>query len=291
MLYFSCKAKIIVKTGVEGNVSTIIEEATVEIKTILNDSKLYQLFILKYGHPSTTGPTPRRRLAYGYYPADDIYEGVVHELLTIDTKWLDVGGGRFIFPNNDSLSKILAEKCKRLVSVDPSVNILENPYAHEKNMCMIEDFHTKDKFDLVTFRMVAEHIKNPVDVLLRLKYLVSSNGVVVIYTPNKFCATSMLAYFVTDSLKFKVKKFFFGGEKKDTFPVVNKMNTRKQLEKLLTDHGFKEDMFFYLDDLSIFNRFQTLNLIEILVWKIFKALGFIYPENNLLGVYRRQKAT
>lgn len=119
----------------------------------LNQSELYEFFEIKYGHPSTTGWSPRRRLKYGYYQPADIYEATVRNLVNSDTKWIDVGGGRAVFPDNSALAEMLANNCKKLVAVDPSENVLENPYADEMAMCIFEDFNTEEKFDLATFEI------------------------------------------------------------------------------------------------------------------------------------------
>ena len=155
-------------------------------------------------------------------------------------------------------------------------------------MCMFEDFQTEEKFDLATFRMVAEHISNPEAVLSKLNKLLNPNGIVVIYTINKYSPIPLITYLTPFTLHNKIKKFFWGTEERDTFPVEYKMNTRKELNKLFMDYCFDEISFRYLDDLSTFFRFKIPNLLEIWVWKIFNTIGIRYPENNLLGVYRRK---
>lgn len=255
----------------------------------LTESELNTHFEMKYGDPSSTGWSPKRRFKFGYYPAGDVYEATVQKLVNADTKWIDIGGGRGVFPNNNALSEVLARSCKKLVAIDPSENIHDNPYAHEKAMCMFEDFQTEEKFDLATFRMVAEHIDNPEAVLTKLHDLMKPGGIVVIYTINRFSPIPMLTYLIPFALHFKIKHFFWGGEERDTFPVAYKMNTRKQLSDLFEKHHFSEETFQYLDDLSTFYKFNIPNLLELWLWKILKAVDIKYPENNLLGLYRRNE--
>lgn len=254
----------------------------------LTNEELYELFELKYGHPDTTGWSPKRRLKWGYYQPGDIYECTVNKMITSSTKWLDAGGGRAIFPFNKKLSQILADRCEILVAVDPSENVYENPYASEKVMCAVEDIQTDKEFDVVTFRMVAEHIENPGDVLEKLKSIVKPGGRVVIYTINKYSPIPFITFVTPFSLHFKIKKFFWGGEEKDTFPVAYKMNSRKELNREFMKRDFEEVAFFYLDDLSTFSRFKTLNLLELILWKVLRTIGIRYPENNLLGIYQRK---
>jgi len=53
-------------------------------------------------------------------------------------------------------------------------------------------------------------------------------------------------------------------------------------------HGFEEAAFAYLDDLSTWLLYRRLNYIEIQAWRLFRALGLPYPENCLLGIYRKR---
>lgn len=255
--------------------------------TKLTKAELYELFVIKHGHPDSAGPSPKRRFKFGYYQPEEIYEATINKLVNDKTQWIDVGGGRALFPHNKPLSKMLAKKCNKLVAVDPSQNVIENPYAHEKNMCMFEDFQTHERFDLATFRMVVEHIENPEAILIKLDELLKPEGVAVIYTINKFSPIPIFTYLTPFSIHFKIKSFIWGGEEKDTFPVAYKMNTRKDLSRLFSNHNFFEESFDYLDDLSAFSRFKFLNLIELMIWKGFRSIGVKYPENNLLGVYKR----
>ena len=42
----------------------------------------------------------------------------------------------------------------------------------------------------------------------------------------------------------------------------------------------------YVDDLSVFARFRTLNLVEHGARRFLRCLGIAYPENCLLAVYQ-----
>ena len=52
----------------------------------LTEAELYELFEIKYGDPSTTGWSPRRRLKYGYYTPGDIYEATVRKYVNSSYK-------------------------------------------------------------------------------------------------------------------------------------------------------------------------------------------------------------
>ena len=74
------------------------------------------------------------------------------------------------------MAQLLAKRCKVLVGLDPSDNIDENPLIHERFKGLLEDYHTDRRFDLVTLRMVAEHISNPSAAVAALSRLCSPGG-------------------------------------------------------------------------------------------------------------------
>jgi SAM-dependent methyltransferase len=249
--------------------------------------ELTELVVLKYGEILFKSWGPRRRLRFGYFAPDDWYEALLRRLVTPTTRWLDVGGGASMFPHNPPLAQELATRCLRLVGVDPSSNIETNPYLHDRVCCAIEDFVTDEKFDLVTMRMVAEHIADPPAVVSRLRQLLELDGILVIFTVYRWSPLTLISSLLPYRWHFPLKRWFWWGEEKDTFPVAYRMNTRRQLRHWLQPAGFDEILFLYLDDLATFSQFRVLNYLELWLWRCCRAIGCRYPEVCLLGVYRR----
>jgi len=245
-------------------------------------------FHLKHGDPALTGPIPRMRIRLGYYTPDDVYEGLVAQLVEDGTAWLDVGGGRDVFPENPRLARILAKRCRLLVGVDPSDNIEENPFVHQRVQSTIQDYRGDRTFDLATLRMVAEHITQPRAAVAALARLLKPGGKVVVYTVNLWSPVALISWLVPFQLHHAVKSLLWRTKEKDSFPVAYAMNTRRQLRQLFARGGFRECSFVYLDDCRIFHRFRLLSLMETGSWKALQSVGLPYPENCLLGVYERQ---
>ena len=175
-----------------------------------------------------------------------------------------------------------------LVAVDPSENVLGNPYAHRVEQKFIEDFHCDDRFDLATLRMVAEHVEDPDSVARTLSRFVIRGGRVIIFTVSLWAPITIISRIVPFSLHFKIKRLVWGGEDRDTFPACYRMNSRKTLRELFENNGFEEESFAALDDLSATVRFDSMHLIDIMIWKGLNAFGIPYPEKCLLGVYRKK---
>jgi SAM-dependent methyltransferase len=256
----------------------------------ITSGELYELFHLKYGDPQETGWSPRLRLKFDYYQPADHYEALVAKVVTPETDWIDVGGGTALFPSNPALSRLLSERARRLVVVDPSDDVASNPFAHERVKCLIEEYHATDRFDLATLRMVAEHIKNPLSAVRGLNRLLRPQGLVIVFTVNRWSPTTVVSSLLPFWLHHPIKRLFWEAEKKDTFPTEYKMNTQRRLRTLFSDSGFEERSFVYLDDLSVFSRFKFTNYFELVAWRTVKLFHLRYPQNCLLGVYEKTRA-
>jgi len=242
---------------------------------------------LKYGPSEHQGPAPRLRQSFGYATPDDLYEAMVFSLVTPSTKWLDVGCGHSTFPRNQEGARVLADRCEVLVGIDPSENVHDNKIVHESRQCTIEEFSTDRQFDLITLRMVAEHIANPQAAVSALSRLTARNGSVVIYTVSKWSPAAIVAALTPLSFHHKAKKFLWDTEERDTFPTEYKMNTRRELSQLFSDAGFRETLFHRADDCRSFARFRSFEKAELLAWKALRSMGLRYPDSCILAVYQR----
>lgn len=247
---------------------------------------LKQICRLKQGGSEGLGWSPRMRLAFGYFTPDEYYEALCRKLICQDSVWADVGCGRDVFPNNRPLAQMLADTCEVLVGVDPDETIHENPFVHERVQSGIEEFHSHRTFDVITLRMVAEHIEDPDAVLRAFKRLTASDGKVVVYTVNRLSPVSLMSWLVPFLLHHPLKSWLWKTEEKDTFPVRYRMNTRNALKRRFEAHGFRELFFTHLDDCRLFQRFRVLQYLEHVLQKSLRGLGLPYLDTCILGVYQ-----
>lgn len=248
----------------------------------VDTAALQRLTAAKYGDPPGWGPAIRRR--FGYYTPEEVYESVLERLITTGCRWLDVGGGRDPLPANRPLAKELSQRAT-LVGVDPDPAIQENPYAQVRVQGRVEDMETSE-FDVITARMVVEHVGDPGAFAGALRRLCARNGVVVLYTVNKWAPVSIVSSLIPFRFHQRIINFLWGPGR-ETFPVEYRMNTRGDLSAVMRNAGFEESTFTYLDDCRTLGRFQFGNRLELLLWKSLNAIGLRYPETCLLGVYRR----
>jgi SAM-dependent methyltransferase len=228
------------------------------------------------------------RLRFSHFTPDDYYEAVVSKLITPTSKWLDVGCGRNLFAGNERLARILAARSSLLVGVDPDGTIEENPFVHERAHTAVENYHTHHTFDVVTLRMVAEHVASPDRTVAALARLTKPGGTVVVYTINRWSPVPIVTWIVPFALHHPLKRLLWDTEAKDTFPVTYRINTRRSLRRLFGIHGFRECEFAYLADCRTLGRFRATLFVELATWRLLDSVGVTYPENCLLGIYERR---
>jgi SAM-dependent methyltransferase len=240
----------------------------------------------KYGEPSARGWGPRQRAWFGYLTPADQYEALLEALVTPETVWLDVGCGRDLLPGNAATARRLADRCRRLVGIDPSDNIADNSFVHERLRMPIEAHPPGQAYDLITLRMVAEHVSAPEDVAKRLAMLLRPGGRIVIHTVLRYTPSAILAAVTPLPVHHAVKRLLWQTEERDTFPTVYRMNTRATLAGLFGRAGLAEEMFEYLDDCRATARSRILQYVELAAWKTLSLAGIRYPEACILAIYR-----
>jgi SAM-dependent methyltransferase len=258
-----------------------------EFRILPHETDLDNLFRKYHGDPRNHGWRVRMRRWFGYFSPDQWYHGVVDRLVNNGCRWIDVGGGKSVFPGATALARDIASRCGALVGVDPSDNLEQNELVHERVKSSIEDFRTDRTFDLATLRMVAEHIERPEQAIQSLARLIRPGGRVVIYTPNRWSLASVAARGIPDKWHRRFASLMWNAGADDVFPTFYRMNTRRTLRAVFEAGGFKEVAFAFLDDCNILSRFRATCFVELCAWRVLRMFGVKHPENNLLGVYEK----
>lgn len=228
------------------------------------------------------------RARFDHFGPDERYEALVASLVGPETVWLDVGCGRDLFPYNRLLAQQLADRCGKLVGIDPDVTLEENPFVHERVRLPMDEYDGGGQFDLVTMRMVAEHVQHPEALVRAVGKALRPGGAAVVYTVNRYSPMPLLTTVAPMKLRHVVKRWLWGTEEKDTFPTQFRMNTRGRLQRQFEAEGFEEAAFDHLDDCRTFSRFRVMQWMELASMRALRAVGLRYPENCLLGVYRKK---
>jgi len=250
-------------------------------------SELLEVFHEKYGPPDKLGWGPKMRLDSGYFTPDDCYEALVSKLVFDGCNWADVGCGRDTFPTNWPLARRLCKRAGFVLGVDPDPNIQEHPLLHERFQGLIEDYEPSRSYDLVTLRMVAEHIAQPDDAIRKISELLKPGGLAVIYTPYRWSPMSIAAAIVPFRFHNGLKRILWNTEERDTFPTCYELNTRADLEKHTAAHSLRQVYFEYIDDCRITASYKLLQRMELALRRVLHACRISYPEKCILAVFEK----
>jgi len=251
------------------------------------DHIVKRIFRFTYGS-NPEGEGPRIRKSYAYFTPEDYYQASIATILKKGDKWLDIGCGRDIFPDNKRLANILAARAKEIVGVDPSPNILDNELLSRSYNGYTDSVKEESYYDLVTLRMVAEHVSDPEDLVTHIERISASGAHVIVYTIYKWSPVSLITKLTPFWAHHAPKRFFWNTEERDTFPVEYKMNTKKQLDEVFLHRNFENIHFTYLDDCRTLAKFKIANHVELLLRKFLNHFNLHYPEVCILSIYRKK---
>ena len=260
------------------------------IPAIAGPELIAQALGLKHGSRHGTYDLHQR---YGYVSPDAVYEGTLLGLVTPNTRWLDIGCGRHVFPFNPAAADQLSRRCALLVGVDPSANIRDNPHIHRAHQARIEQLTAAEvapdgPFDLVSLRMVAEHIEHPEQAMGALAPLLRPGGLLLIYTVSSAAPLSLLGRILPGVAHRWAMHLMFRGQRRDVHPAWYRMNTRSQLRRKLTAVGFAETDFRRLDDCRATLRWSGLHELELKLWRAWHRAGLPWAEACVIGLYQRR---
>lgn len=254
-------------------------------KEVLPDAvELDAIWAEKYARP---GWAPRMRKAAGYVHPDDHYESIVNRLVRPGMHWCDVGCGRMLLEWT-RLAERLAARAGLLFGIDPDATIRENKLVHEYSQTTIEDCVTPHQFDVITMRMVAEHVTDPAKVMRKIASMLKPGGHVVIFTPHRWTPMALVATLVPFRWHNTLKALIWQTEAKDTFPTAYRLNTRADLLRYTSANGLREVAYQRVDDCRILQRFKLGLRLELALWRALRAVGLGYPEACILAVYRKE---
>jgi SAM-dependent methyltransferase len=114
----------------------------------------------------------------------EAYASLISEHLSPDTVWLDAGCGSRLLENDmDPLESWLTSHCKTIIGMDVSVTSNRN-ISSLVNGSLYELPFVDNSFDLITCRMVVEHLAQPHRAFAESARCLRPGGALVVITPN-----------------------------------------------------------------------------------------------------------
>jgi SAM-dependent methyltransferase len=173
----------------------------------------------------------------------EAYASLVAEHLSPDTVWLDAGCGTHLLEvNMDPLEDWLADHCKTIVGMDVSVTSNRNIRSLVQGSFYEFPF-ADESLDLITCRMVVEHLDQPERGFAEAARCLRPGGAIVVITPNllnyAIFGNAVATKLLPEKLRLRIVKAADSRAEEDIFPVCYKANTMSRLTRLLSDSGLQ----------------------------------------------------
>ncbi len=197
----------------------------------------------------------------------EIFNETLQNLLTSQTKWIDIGCG------NNSIIRQYGKNCKLSIGLDI---IKHRRIGHEffiqadfKKIPLPSEFA-----DLITLRMVVEHMDHVAEEFHDIERVLTKGGKVVILTTNIWSPI----IFITKVIPYKIRKtiirILFNEEEQNIFPTFHHINSPLKMKK-----GIGR---LKLVHLTMIEQTSLLNPILFFIFLV----PLIITHNNLLKYLR-----
>lgn len=181
-----------------------------------------------------------RHFKVEYHPYN-IYEQKIISNLDESFTILEAGCGR-----DAHFLKKLRSKSKTLIGVD-----LEKGAGNLDDILYIQGDISNiavesESVDLVISKAVFEHVPNPVPVFKEIYRVLKPGGDFIFLIPNLGDYVSIISWIIPNKFHSWIMLNTEGRKQEDTFPAYYKINTRRSINRICTQQGFKIVTFDYL---------------------------------------------
>jgi SAM-dependent methyltransferase len=178
------------------------------------------------------------------------YARLVDDALTLQTRWLDAGGGHQIFEvATPEMEREMVAKVKLAVCCDLELEHIAKHRSIRLGVgATLEDLPFRNaSIDLITLNNVAEHLERPCGVLTEFARVLAPGGRVIIHTPNVASYAVRLAdvgrRILPKQLVMRLIRYMDFREEEDVFPTFYRINTRADLDAAAREAGLLREKF------------------------------------------------
>jgi ubiquinone/menaquinone biosynthesis C-methylase UbiE len=229
-----------------------------------------------------------RRIVAGVEFAQRQYARTVQAHVTPRTRWLDLGCGHQLWPEFIAGQRECAETAALLVGVDPDTDsIRANRVVHHRVVARQLPFRD-ESFNLVTANMVFEHLEHPGDVLREIRRVLTPDGICIFHTVNARYWQTAVARHLPQAIKNFFVWFSEGRGGEDVYPTHYRINTVRDIDRLLDEAGFAAGQVTLLNT-SAAGRILLLGplvVLELLWIRLTQRPTLSHHRSNIIAVIK-----
>jgi SAM-dependent methyltransferase len=216
------------------------------------------------------------RLFPRYRPRHEIYDDLLLEHLHEDSVWLDIGCGR-----NEHIARY-GGHAKTAIGIDTVVDpdITGAPFI-EADLRKIP--LPSGYADLITLRMVVEHLERVPDDFTEIERLLKPNGRLIFMTTNIMSPVVFLPRLIPNWLKKRLILKIFKVVDKDVFPTHHRFNSPRVIR-----NGVCHLRPVTIQYLELVPTARPMLMLAFGLWYSFVQFSaFKYLRSNILAVFEK----
>ena len=220
-----------------------------------------------------------RRIDPSYRFSWEVYDGILAELLTENTVWLDGGCGK-----NLAIEEQTVPYFKIGVDIEVRTDAVHGNPNHYAVACLGLLPFKEETFDLITLANVAEHFEDPDTVIREICRVLKPDGKILLGTTNLRSPIIFMGNLLGKRLRLFIMRKFMSAKENDIFTAYHALNTAKDLERL---EGFT---------LERINFIQDINRSNHLVFLLFSLYHFLTKnrltrsfQTNIIAVLKKDR--
>ena len=229
----------------------------------------------------------RMRRWTSYIPPQQVYATLLDNLVSPGTRWLDVGCGESPLPDDRAAAARLAARTGALVGVDPDGAIERNEFVSTAHRLALEEFRTEQTYDLITLRMVCEHVAKPDEFVRSLGRLSHAGTRVVVLTVSSRSLVSRIVRITPKWIRNRAAARLWGTPPAATHEIYDRLNEPETLPRSMALADLRLVRIDRIDDCQTTVRIATLHLLELSARWILRLGRVGYPEYCILAEFER----
>jgi SAM-dependent methyltransferase len=234
-------------------------------------------------------------LAPGLQNAQFAYLELLKTRLARDTRWLDIGCGRRLFPEwmpeADKEQAIVQSSVEAIFGLDPDIaSLRDNRFVRYRVVGDSSSLPFADgSFDLLTANMVVEHVAQPQALLLEVSRVLKPQGIFLFHTPNALSYATLMAGLVPEGLKIWLISFFEARKAEDVFPTFYRMNTPRRIVEFSRSSGLDVVELIRVESSAQAIMLGPLVVFELLWIRLLRLPAFRNLRSNLIVVLQKPR--
>lgn len=219
-----------------------------------------------------------------YKPVHDQFFGLVGSFLKRGAKILDFGSG--------SVSSFdeFGNKQVQVFSMDSNFLRINENLNPRKVVGDGEAVPFKDSsLDIIMFKYVFEHIKNPQLVIKECCRCLKNGGYIIFLCPNKYSYISFLSRYTPFSVHKLLRSKIIDSIHLDTSPVYYRLNSSSKITELMQANRFSlVDIKSYVGYPTYWDFSYILHTIFCILHKLLEKLPFREFDISLIGAFQKK---